>query len=153
MTGFTDALDRLAPSSEWAEDWADVLRRAGEDGRRLESPRRAGIRRLPRRRTVLTVLVVVAIIAPLSALAANRWWFLGAGLPRPTQKPIVVTRGSWAGHRWTLAAYPSYPSSKGYGLCWGVTFAGHTPRGSRRPPNSYVTSPGLYVRLLDAGLT
>lgn len=131
MTSLTDALDRLAAGSEWAEDWPDVLRRAGQNGRRFVSPRHVPRRRLPRRRTVLAAVVVLAIIAPLTALAANHWWFLQAsGLPRPTHKPVVVTRGSWSGHRWTLAAYPSYPSAKGYGLCWGVTFSGHTP-----PPN------------------
>ena len=117
-------------------DWADVLRRLGKD-RGSGSVRPVGRRRLPRRRTVLLAIALAAVIAPLAALAANRWWFLGSSvLPRPAHTPIVVTQGSWYGHPWTLAAYPS----KGYGLCWGITFAGHTPHPDRFMRS---TSPGL----------
>lgn len=129
MTGLTETLDRLAPPDGWRDDWTDVLRRAGDDARPVSPPRRLQRRgRLRRRRTVLLVSVLAAIIAPLTALAAiNHWWFLraGNGLPRPAQKPVVVTRGSWSGHRWALVAYPSKPFNNG--LCWGMTFSGKIP--------------------------
>lgn len=112
---------------------ADPLRAVGEPPlavlqRVLASPR-SGRRRLGvPRRAVLLACALAAAIAPLAALAAiNHWWFLHAGLPRPAQQPTVVARGSWSGHRWSLVAFPSRASRKGYGLCWGVTFAGHPP--------------------------
>lgn len=128
MTSPTEALDRLAPTQPWEGDWADVLRRAGGDRRPLAVPGRVRRRRLGRRRFVLLAIAAAAVIAPLTALAAiNHWWFLRTSLPRPTQRPVVITRGSWSGHRWTLVAYPSH----GYGLCYGVTFdGGQTPSGS-----------------------
>lgn len=92
----------------------------------------------PRRRAVLLACAIVVAAAPLAALAAaNHWWFLRADayLPRPGQRPIVVKRGSWDGHRWTLVAYPSkhfvgvtkINGTQINGLCWGVTFSGRTP--------------------------
>ena len=78
----------------------------------------------------------VALAAPASG---SQWWFLqrGSGLPPAVQKPVVVTQGSWSGHRWSLVAYPSTEKKPLYGgafygpsLCWGVTFAG-TPRQDR----------------------
>lgn len=115
---------------------ADPVQAVGEPPlavleRVLAAPRPAGKRLRPPRRAVLLACALTAALAPLAALAAvNHWWFLGAGagLPRPAQQPIVVTRGSWSGHRWSLVAFPSHASSKGYGLCWGVTFAGRPPR-------------------------
>jgi len=127
MTSLTDALDALAPIPDWEGDWPDVLDRAGGNGRLDESPGLGRVARLSPRRALLLAAALVAIIAPLSALAAiNHWWFLRATLPRPTQTPTVVAHGSWSGHPWTLVAYPS----RGHGLCWGVTFSGqHTPKG------------------------
>jgi hypothetical protein len=133
MTSLTEALDRLGPTGMWEGDWPEVLRRAGE-----AAPRRR--RRLGRRRAVVLAFVVLAIVAPLTALSAlNHWWVQGY-LPRPVQQPIVVTRGSWSGHPWTLVAYPSYPSDKiadGYGLCWGVTFT-RSARLAAIPPGGTV---------------
>ena len=115
---------------------ADPVQSVGEPPlalleRVLASPRPGGRPLRASRRAVLFACAVAAAIAPLAALAAaNHWWFLraGAGLPPPAQQPVVVTRGSWSGHRWSLVAFPSRASSKGYGLCWGVTFAGRPPR-------------------------
>jgi hypothetical protein len=125
MTSLTETLDRLAPIDGWENDWADVLRRAGEGGPRLVAPRRVRRRTLWRRRAILLAATLVAVIAAGTALAAiNHWWFLasGSGLPRPAQSPTVVTRGSWSGHRWALVAYP--PKHFAGTLCWGVTFSG-----------------------------
>lgn len=149
MTGLSEALDDLAPSSGWGDDWADVLRRAGEDGRLSVWSPRVRRRRLMRRRTVLLAFALAAIIAPLTAVGAiNHWWFLRTSLPRPAQKPIVVTRGSWSGHRWTLVAYPS----KGYGLCWGVTFAGHNHRPGRLLRFMRSRSAGVAIHGADSGM-
>jgi hypothetical protein len=125
MTSLTETLDRLAPADGWENDWADVLRRAGEGGPRLVAPRHLRGRTLGRRRVILLAATLVAVIAAGTALAAiNHWWFLasGSGLPRAAQGPNVVTRGSWSGHRWALVAYPAKGFDKT--LCWGVTFSG-----------------------------
>jgi hypothetical protein len=135
MTGLTQALDQLAPVDGWEDDWADVLRRAGEEGGLSGVSRR--VRQRPRRsrRVVLLAAAVAAVVAPLTALAAiNHWWFLGAGsgLPRPGQRPTVAHRGSWLGHRWALVAYPSKHfagTTQVNGLCWGLSFSGHTRNG------------------------
>jgi len=119
MNGITESLDRLAPTAAWEDDWPEVLRRAGACG----SPRGRRTRRLGRRRTVLLAFAVVAVVAPLTALSARNNWWSPASLPRPVQQPIVVTRGSWSGHRWTLIAYPSHANANAYGLCWGITFS------------------------------
>ena len=136
-------LDRVGPSRDL---WADALARAASSplrrGRADRGLNWASAPRLrpPRRRVVLIAVAAAVIIAPLTAISAvNHWWFLRASLPRPAHTPVVVTRGSWSGHRWTLVAYPS----KGYGLCWGVTFAGHT-----HASHSY-----KFMRVVSAGTT
>jgi hypothetical protein len=127
MTDVAETLDRLAPIAGWEDDWADVLSRLGEDGRPLPAPRRGYRLRIGHRRTVVLAFILLAIVMPLTAVSAINHWWTRAYLPRPGQQPIVVSRGSWSGHRWTLVAYPSHPGSNGYGLCWGVTFS-RSPR-------------------------
>jgi hypothetical protein len=145
----TAALDAYVPAFEAAEgNWQAILSAASVPAS-VSPPLRASRRtrrHLLRRRNVLVALVVVAIVAPLAAVAANRWWFLRAGLPHPTKQPNVVTRGSWSGHQWELVAYPS----KGYGLCWGITFPGHTPR--IRPGIGQSYSSGMAVHGVDDGM-
>ena len=77
----------------------------------------------------------VAFATPASG---SKWWFLQArydqDMPPAVHQPVVVTRGSWSGHRWSLVVYPSNakkvipPSFHGPSLCWGVTFAGKPPK-------------------------
>jgi hypothetical protein len=106
--------------------WIDVLQRAASFDSRAH---RAGIRMLSRRRLVLVVAAVVAVLIPLGALgAANDWWFLGsAGAPVPVIAPIVVKEGEWSGHPWQLVAYPSNTD----GLCFTITPGGSKATGSR----------------------
>jgi hypothetical protein len=92
------------------------------------------------KRLLLSVGGIAALVGGTVAFATSaavgQWWFLrhGSGLPMAVQKPVVVTRGSWSGHRFSLVAYPSDAKKPLYGgafygpsLCWGVTFAGTTP--------------------------
>jgi hypothetical protein len=116
MTFGDEALDRLAPLHGWVTDWPDVLERAGS---------RRSARVLTKRRLVLALVVLAAVLVPLAAVgAADDWWFLrfGAG-PPPTKAPVVVKDGEWRGHPWQLVAYPSTTD----GLCFSIT-----PRGSAR---------------------
>lgn len=148
MTDLTDTLDRLAPTDGWKHDWTDVLRRAGEDPRPSPTSRR---HRLGRKRTALLALVVVAIIAPVTALSALNSWWSSAYLPPPVQGPIVVTRGSWSGHHWTLIAYPSHPTANGYGLCWGITFS-RNPGLAAIPPEASISATVMAARGVDEGV-
>lgn len=103
-------LDRLAPAHAWVSDWPDVLERAGER-------RSAGL--VTKRRLVMVVAILAAVLVPLAAVgAANEWWFLKFGsAPTPTKAPGVVKEGEWDGHPWQLIAYPSGTD----GLCFSVT--------------------------------
>jgi hypothetical protein len=105
------ALERLVSSARWQPNWGDVLARAGEHP--VRKPR------LARRRLVLAVALLAAVVVPLAALsAANDWWslFKAAGVPTPASTPIVVKTGTWSGHPWQLVAYPA----RRRGLCFGV---------------------------------
>lgn len=115
MTPNTDPLDRLAPLAPWEPDWPDVLDRA--DQRALRRTRLEDL--LTRRRVVVALAVLVAVLVPLAALgAANEWWFLRfGGAPTPVSAPVVVKEGVWSGHPWRLIAYPSSTD----GLCFSIT--------------------------------
>jgi hypothetical protein len=114
MTLGDELLDQLLPAQAWAPDWTDVLRRAGAG---------PSIRRVTKRRFVVVLAVLAAVLVPLAALGAtNDWWFLKLGHgPTPTNAPVVVKEGTWDGHPWQLIAYPSTTD----GLCVSVT-----PKGS-----------------------
>jgi hypothetical protein len=116
MTFGDEALDRLAPLHGWVTDWPDVLERAGS---------RRSARLFTKRRLVLALVVLAAVLVPLAAVgAANDWWFLRFGAaPPPTKAPVVVKEGEWRGHPWQLVAYPSTTD----GLCFSIT-----PMGSAR---------------------
>jgi hypothetical protein len=116
MTFGDEALDRLAPLHGWVTDWPDVLERAGS---------RRSARLFTKRRLVLALVVLAAVLVPLAAVgAANDWWFLRFGAaPPPTKAPVVVKDGEWRGHPWQLVAYPSTTD----GLCFSIT-----PTGSAR---------------------
>lgn len=81
---------------------------------------------------VAVAAVVGGAVAPAAPTSGSQWWFLRAryDLPPAVHKPVVVTQGSWSGHRWSLVVYPSDakkvtpPAFHGPSLCWGVTFAG-----------------------------
>lgn len=115
MTYTDDVLDQLAPAFHWQADWSDVLGRAGEHDPGRFVPK--GLR--PRRRRFVVALVVLgAVLIPLAAVAAtNDWWFFKFGdAPRPVHGPVVVREGEWSGHAWQLVAYPSATD----GLCFSV---------------------------------
>jgi hypothetical protein len=120
MTFPENALDQLASQSGWRPDWDDVLARANE------SP--VARRPVTRRRLILALAVVAAVLVPLAALAAaNDWWFFKYGqAPTPTSAPVVVKTGNWNGHRWELVAYPSTTD----GLCFSVTPTGQAAGGA-----------------------
>ena len=103
-----DQLEQLEPPIAWTGDWSDVLTRAGVQ------------RRNPRgRRALVAALALATVLTPLVAIAAvNDWWFLGGDLPKPIDKPVVVTEGSWNGRQWKLVAYNSQTD----GTCWSITF-------------------------------
>jgi hypothetical protein len=119
MTFGDEVLDRLAPAHGWVADWSDVLERAGA---------RRSARLLTKRRLVLALVVLAAVLVPLAAVgAANDWWFLrfGAG-PQPTSAPVVVKDGEWGAHPWQLIAYPSTTD----GLCFSITPTGSGVEGT-----------------------
>jgi hypothetical protein len=110
MTFGDDVLDRLAPGHGWVADWSDVLGRAGARG---------SARLVTKRRVVLALVVLAAVLVPLAAVgAANDWWFLRfGGTPVPASAPVVVKEGEWGGQPWQLVAYPSTSD----GLCVSIT--------------------------------
>jgi hypothetical protein len=79
-------------------------------------------RLVTKRRLVVVVAVLAAVLVSLAAVGAtNDWWFLKfGGSPTPRLAPNVVKQGEWNGHPWQLVAY----SSREHGLCFSVT-----PRG------------------------
>jgi hypothetical protein len=151
MTFGDEVLDRLSPAHGWVADWPDVLERAGA---------RRSARLLTKRRLVLALVVLAAVLVPLAAVgAANDWWFLrfGAG-PQPTRAPVVVKEGEWAGHPWQLIAYPSTTD----GLCFSITPTGSGVEGmgggmscgtfagvSRTPETK--ASPDMTITFLSGG--
>lgn len=109
-----DALERLIGEHDrgWRGDWDDVRRRTT-----LTRRKRPRIKR----RVVFAVAAVVAVLVPLTAVAAaDGWWFFKFGAtPKPVQAPVVVKHGVWEGTSWQLVAYPSTTD----GLCFGMTEA------------------------------
>ena len=68
MTFDDDALNRLVSEFPWEPDWSSVLERAGE--RQRPRPR-------VKRRLILILAVLAAVLIPLIALAAgNERWLL-----------------------------------------------------------------------------
>ena len=129
-TSLSALLDELSPDLPAAgPGWGDVLVRAELLGappvHRARLPR---LRRALKRRVVLAVAVVTTALIPLLALAAaNDWWFFKfRDTPKPFGKPVVVARGSWSGHAWSLVAY----DSKTNGTCWSITFDESPPGGA-----------------------
>jgi hypothetical protein len=123
MKAGTDVLDQLAPALVWEGDWADVLERARE---RSVHPRRS---RLPSKRRLLVLLALLAaVLVPLAALGAvNGWWFFRAGsAPAPANAPVVVREGVWSGRAWQLIAYRSRTD----GICFSLTPKGSEATGS-----------------------
>ena len=77
------------------------------------------VRLVTKRRLILVVAVLAAVLVPLAAIGgASDWWFLrSGGAPIPTAAPQVVKEGEWDGHPWQLVAYPSAT----HGLCVSIT--------------------------------
>lgn len=116
MTFDDDVLNRLAPALPWQPDWANVLERA--DVRERRRP----LRLRGKRRLILIIAVLAAVLIPLVALGAeNDWWFLKyGGAPTPISPPVIVKEGIWGSHPWELAAFPSTTE----GLCFSIMPAG-----------------------------
>ena len=121
-------LEQLSPLPSGAvADWQDVLRRANAlaqanlvlAGPRFRERRWPTLRLPARRRLVVTVAVLAAVLIPLVALGAvNNWWFFRSGIaPAPVSGPVIVKEGNWDGHSWQLIAYPSTTD----GLCFAIT--------------------------------
>ena len=70
MTSGDDVLSRLTSALPWKPDWADVLGRAGELDPRRRQP-------WARRRLILALSLLAAVLIPLVALAAANGWFFG----------------------------------------------------------------------------
>jgi hypothetical protein len=89
-------------------------------------------RLVTKRRLVVLVAVLAAVLVSLAAFGAtNDWWFLESGSsPTPSQAPNVVMQGQWNGHPWQLAAWrsESHPVEPD-GLCFSVTPRGFPAEG------------------------
>jgi hypothetical protein len=111
MTLSDDPLDRLAPPLLWEPDWLNVLDRAGERVPHRERPTSV----LSKRRLLLALAVLIALLVPLAALSAakQRWFWWAEHGPTPLSTPVVIEEGEWSGHPWQLVAYPSTTD----GLC------------------------------------
>lgn len=131
LTSLSALLDELSPDVPAAgPGWEDVLTRAdvlaaaATNGSPPAPTRMGSLARRPwtgTKRLLVAAAVLAAILIPLGALATvNGWW---SGTPRPLNKPVVVTRGSWEGHPWNLAAYVSAAR-----ICWSINFE-DSPRG------------------------
>jgi hypothetical protein len=146
-------LDRLIPEAHEPRDWQQLLARAGTHtaGRRRTLP-------LKRRLLFAAVLVVLAVLVPLTALAVGRgWWFLSAYGPKPVGNVVVVTSGTWRGTPWNLTAFRT---DKGT-ICYALTVEPATPQplGSAeacgpvtaKTPISFLRSLGTRRLLLTRG--
>jgi hypothetical protein len=123
MTLGKDPLDRLAPALPWEPDWPDVLDRADT------SPPRGRSTALPsRRRLLLALVVLAALLIPLAALGAakQRWFWWAEHGPTPASTPVVIKEGEWSGHPWQLVAYRSTTD----GLCLSFSPKSSTATGN-----------------------
>jgi hypothetical protein len=133
MNGFTSMsalLDELSPDlPAQGSGWGNVLARAGV-GPRLK-------RRRLRGRIVVALALVAAAAVPLALAAVNDWWFFDfRDAPRSlSNEPVVVTKGTWSGHAWELAAYASAE-----GTCWALTFPGSSEIGGAGAMGGRATS-------------
>lgn len=108
-----DPLDQLVANAQWEPDWEGVLARVGAPPRRLRSAH------MTRRRVLIALVILTAVLVPLAAIAADSdWWFLrSGGAPTPSSAPVVVKEGEWDRKSWKLIAYPSTTK----GLCVSLT--------------------------------
>jgi hypothetical protein len=93
-------------------------------------------RLVTKRRLVVLVAVLAAVLVTLAGVGAtNGWWFQNSGSsPTPRQAPNVVKQGEWNGHPWQLSAWRSESQSARYpftpdGLCFSVTPRGFPEEG------------------------
>jgi hypothetical protein len=120
----TAVLDRLVPDSVEPRDWQQLLATAGAARDPAHLP---FSRPLPARRRLLLalVLLLLAVLIPLTALAiGNGWWFLSAYGPKPVGNVVIVTSGRWQGMPWNLTAFRT---DKGT-ICYAVTVRPATPQ-------------------------
>jgi hypothetical protein len=131
-----ETLDRLAPEHPFAADWHDVLGRAGETAR---------VERRPRRRWLLAAALLLAILSPLTAVAATEEWWPFRPHERvepPTSSPEVVRTGTWDGQEWSLVVYRTE-----HGYCHGLVPAAP----SQPPEGGFVSSCGGFIETLPNG--
>lgn len=118
-------LDSLAPVQSELPNWANILERAGIEGK--AEARRS----LWKRSWIAAIVVVVAVLVPLAAIGSEQdWWFFhfgGQSLLKPLTGVSVVKTGSWDGNEWELVAFRSETE----GLCFGIL-----PTRLRAPANS-----------------
>ena len=113
-----ELLNRLVPPTVERPDWERVLADAdvhdGETGR-------PALRTWQRKRwpLIAVTMLVLLVVAPLTALAVSQgWWFFSAsGLPTPISRVTVVATGTWNQVPWTLTAYRSSTD----GVCLALT--------------------------------
>jgi hypothetical protein len=123
------ALDDLLPPGDNRPDWGAVLRDAQKGWGHITS------RRPPRRRlAILGVGAAIALLIPLTALAAvEQWWFFSGpiGAPTPVGDVVVVQSGVSNGTPWALTAYRTSSDD----LC-----VGFAPNASASGPTSTPTT-------------
>ena len=113
-----ELLNRLVPPTVERPDWERVLADAdvhdGETGRPALRPWQR--KRWP---LIAVTMLVLLVVAPLTALAVSQgWWFFSAsGLPTPISRVTVVATGTWNQVPWTLTAYRSSTD----GVCLALT--------------------------------
>ena len=143
-------LDDLAPRQGFADDWSDVLERAGV--------RQAGesVSAWRRHKWLLLAAVVAAVVVPVAAatVAVTNWggWWSSPDQLRlhPVTEPVVVQTGSWDGKRWQLVAYREggEGGNKGFdGYCYSVMPYGSPPTA---PPTGGSGCGGFIARPPDA---
>jgi hypothetical protein len=134
----SDALDRLAPSQHFTDNWDDVLARAGEDAPRPADGFRLRVQR--RRRWLLAAALVAAVVVPVATgtlAATNNWWFFASHVPASATPPVVVKSGTWDGANWELVAYRTASG----GICLAMT------------PSATATSDGRGAALACGGFS
>jgi hypothetical protein len=148
----TTILDDLTPRQSFADDWSDVLERAGV--READESRSAW----RRHKWLLLAAVIAAVLVPVAAATVavtnwNGWWSSPPthqlGL-HPVTEPVVVQTGSWDGKRWQLVAYREggEGDNKNFdGYCYSVSAYGPPPTA---PPRGGGGCGGFIARPPDA---
>ena len=110
-----ETLESLAPPQEDIPTWEGVLYRAGIETSALD-------RRQLRKRYLIAITALIAMLVPLAAIGSqSNWWFLSDGSPQPVSDIMAVTSGTWDGYKWQLVAF----RSDRMGLCYAMQSTKH----------------------------